>query len=502
MPGRRGAGGGGGSQANIVARQAREDHLSKFHAVASEHAKQRLNTHWEIATDAKIDQKKLISQMDATQAKHDDLLVARRKRLAQLLESEHEMHEKMLSQLVVTDEARREKLLQQARDLRVQREQERKKEAERQRDRLFREQAALIRGAESAIKVLHVADQRAAQLEMKQRLAAQKAEEDRVYAAQLEAQFSKQLARQQDDMEKIYVRNKEHVHSLENQVKYHESLKGKDRERETVEAREFREKCEREIREEKEQELRRRQMERQTATETKEMRKEVEARRAEEERQRRAEEETELQAIIQAKKEQELREIQRKKEAREQAVRHMKEVEYQMNQVAESETALDRRWMEEGEREWQRREAVWQKEQDRRDRMMTDVFESRRAQVIANRRREEEELEQKHRAHDEMERTMEANRIDDTDTRRRRFEIAQQTRQAQRDQFERRQAEKDRIRNEKRTELTAADAEENAYRAKITAELQKLEAAKPPAFQQVSLFKRKTGLAALQNGGF
>jgi hypothetical protein len=499
MPGRRGQ---GSVSSNIAARQSREEHLAKFQTVASEHAKQRLNTNWELATDAKIEQKKLIAEMDATQAKHDDLLVARRKRLAQLLEGEHEMHERMLSQLVVTDEARREKLLQKARDLRAQREEERQAEAERQRDRLFREQAALIRGAESAIKVLHVADQRARQLEMKERLAQQKAEEDRVYAAQLEAQYNRQLQRQQDDMEGIYRRNKSHVASLEQQVTYHEQAKSQERERARREAQEFREKCERELREEREKEQARRRAEREIAAETKEMRKEVQQRRAAEEQQRREDEQRELDAIIAAKKREEEAEIARRRAARDAAVSHMREVEDQMNQMAESETALDRRWMEEGEREWNRRESVWRREQDRRDRMMADVFESRRSQVIANRRREEEELARKHRDHEDMERLIETNRVDDTDTRRRRLDIAQQTRQAQRDQWERRQAEKDRLRDEKRTALTAAQEEEELYRAKITSELAKLDAAKPEKFQQVSLFKRKSGLAALQNGGF
>lgn len=497
MPGRRGVG-----EHNIGVRQRKEEHFARFSSVAQEHAKQRLATHWEIASDAKIEQKRLVAAMDAVQAKHDDLLVARRKRLAQLLEEEHEMHEKMLSQLIVTDEARREKLIQKARDLRAKREEDRQDEGKRQKDRLFREQAALIRGAESRIKVLHVADQRQAQLDLKERLKAQKDEEDRVYAQQLQTQFDKQTQRCQQDLEGIYQRNKAHVSALDQQMQQREISKQREREREHEEAIAFREKCEREIREEREAELRRRRVERETAAATKEMYKEVKARKDAEEAQRRAEEEAELNAIIEAKKQEEQREVIRRREARDQAVKHMREVEEQMNQIAESETALDRRWMEEGEREWDRREKVWRKEQDRRDRLMHDVFESRRNQVLDNRKRDEQELEQKHRDLDDMRQTIENNRIDDTDARRRRFEIAQQTRQAQRDQWAKRQAEKDRIRQEKRTELTDAEQEEANYRKKIQEELDKLEGAKPQRFQNVSLFKRKTGLAALQNGGF
>lgn len=497
MPGRRGVG-----EHNIGLRQKNEAHLAKFSSVAQEHAKQRLATHWEIASDAKIEQKRLISAMDAVQAKHDDLLVARRKRLAQLLEEEHEMHEKMLSQLIVTDEARREKLIQKARDLRAARESSRQEEAQRQKDRLFREQAALIRGAESNIKVLHVADQRFSQLDQRELVRTHKNEEDRVYSMQLQAQFDRQTQRQQEDMEKNYQRNKSHVTALDQQMRERELSKQRQREIEREEAIAFREKAEREIREEKEAELRRRRVERETAAETKEMYKEVKARKDAEEAQRRAEEEAELNAIIEARKLEEQREIIRRREARDQSVKHMREVEEQMNQMAESENALDRRWMEEGEREWQRREAVWRREQDRRDRLMQDVFENRRGQVIGNRQREAEELNQKNRDMEEMRATIEANRIDDTDARRKRFEIAQQTRQAQRDQWDRRQAEKDRIREEKRTELTDAERDEAEYRAKINAELAKLEAAKPDRFKNVSLFKRKTGLAALQNGGF
>ena len=497
MPARRGVG-----EHNIGVRQRKEEHLQRFAGVAQEHAKQRLATHWELATDSKIEQKRLVSAMDAVQAKHDDLLVARRKRLAQLLEGEHAMHENMLSQLIVTDEARREKLIQKARDLRDSRESARQQEAQFQRDRLFREQAALIRGAESSIKVLHVADQRARQLELRERLQAQKAEEDAVYAAQLQTQFDRQTLRRQEDMEGIYQRNRAHVQQLDSQVRQMQSEASLQRERAAADAVQFRLKAEAEIAAERQQAIDRRRKERDTAVETKEMYKDVKARRLAEDSERRAQEEAELNAIIEAKRQEELREQQRKRDAREQAVSHMRQVEAQMNAVAESETALDRRWMEEGEREWQRREATWRKEQDRRDALMTDVFESRRAQVVANRRREDEELAQKHRDYQEMQQTVRNNVLDDTDARSKRFEVAQHTRQAQREQWNRRQEEKDRIRREKMTELTAADAEEQAYRAKITQELEKLEAAKPAKFAHVSLFKRKTGLAALQNGGF
>jgi hypothetical protein len=486
----------------IALRQRQEEALERFAAAARDESRHRMQTLWELSTDAKIEGNRLSTAMDSVQAKHDDLLIARRKRLAQLLESEHQQYETMLDKLVVTDEARREKLMQKARDLRAQRELVRQEEAERQQARRFRQETALLRGAESRIKVLHVADMRAQQVEENERRRELQAAEEALRVRQLEEQMQRQAERQQQDLENQYKRNQETTRALDIQVRDMQDQKMRARQTLAEDAIAFQRRAETELAAEKEAELQRKRLAFSTAKETKEQFREVRARRELEEQQRREEEVKELEAILKAKTEDERRELERKRQARLESVANMQAVERQMNSQAEDESELDRYWQMEGEREWQKREATWKAEQNRRDHLMAEVFTSRRGQVLANREADRRDLEQTELDRLEMKRTMEILCDDDEAIRARQFGAAKDAQAHQLSQMARHQAERDAAERAKRTEKTAAQAEESQYRAKINRELAKLEAAKPASYAHVPLYRPKRGLAGLQNGGF
>jgi hypothetical protein len=172
----------------------------------------------------------------------------------------------------------------------------------------------------------------------------------------------------------------------------------------------------------------------------------------------------------------------------------MKFVEAQMNAAAESETALDRQWQEEGDAQWAKREAQWAREADRRNATLRDVYSTRNEQIHDARRREQEELERKRREHDEL--VAAGNRMGDQDTElaRRRKAQAVATRDYQQRQVSEKRNAADSHKYDKQNELTTAQAEEKAYEAKIAQELYKLDEARPDGFRHVKLGSRRQPL--------
>ena len=213
----------------IELRQRQEDHVAKYNSVAHDHQRARMRSQWEQATDKKIGTTQMVRAMDAVQARHDEVLMARRKRLAELLKAERDEHEAMLAGLVVTDDQRRERLMQKARDLRVEREQLRRKEADRRKDQLFREQSSLVRDAESRIKVLHIAAERAAQIEAAKRKKEAEANEDAFWEEQQREEQRQQAARSQADLQRMHQRAKQVNSDLALQVESNQSRKQQER---------------------------------------------------------------------------------------------------------------------------------------------------------------------------------------------------------------------------------------------------------------------------------
>jgi hypothetical protein len=478
----------------IELRQRHEDHVAKYNSVAVEHGKARMRSQWEHATDRKIQTTQLVRAMDSVQARHDEVLMARRTRLAELLETEREQHERMLAGLVVTDDQRRERLMQQARDLRVERERLRREEAERRKDQLFREQSALVRDAESRIKVLHVAAERQAQVEANERRKAYENDEGRYWQEQQREEQRQQAARAQADLQKLHQRSRQVNQDLALQVQRNEERKVADVHRDRAQDMQFVEEVRKGISKDQHIAEERRMKQRQIADETRTMN---EAQKVVKESQQsvlREEEKLELTTLLGQIAQDERREQERKRAAREAAAQQMKFVEAQMNAAAESETALDRQWQEEGDAQWAKREAQWAREADRRNATLRDVYSTRNEQIHDARRREQEELERKRREHDEL--VAAGNRMGDQDTElaRRRKAQAVATRDYQQRQVSEKRNAADSHKYDKQNELTTAQAEEKAYEAKIAQELYKLDEARPDGFRHVKLGSRRQPL--------
>lgn len=478
----------------IELRQRAEDHVAKFNSVAVDHDRARMRSRWEQSSDKKIQSTQLTRAMDLVQAQHDEVLMARRMRLAELLKDERDMHEKMLENLVVTDDQRRERLMQKARDLRVQREELRKEESEHRRDQLFREQSALVREAESRIKVLHIAAERDAQLKANAERRQAEKEEEQFWLEQQREEQRKQAQRAQRDLQQLHSRAQQVNADLALQVEKNQTRKQQEKEAIKHEDDVYREEIVRGIKADTDADHARRMKQRQIADETKTMNEEIRVQKEAADAIARAEEKKELDDLLKKIADDERREQQRKVEAREQAKFQMKFVEAQMNAQAESETALDKRWQEENDRQWSKREAQWKAESNKRDNLMRNVYETRKTQIREIRTQEETDLAHRRQEHDALVASGKQLSSDDLENQRKRRLAAIENRKFLERQVAEKQAISNADRDAKRNELTASQAVEKQYEAKISQELHKLDDARPQGFQHVKLGSKKRAI--------
>ena len=487
-------------EAHIQARQRVEEDTVNFTQAAARNREMKAHALWEQKTEQKIEAQKLSRTMDLVQARSDQVLVARRLRLAELLNDERAQHEKLLASMVVTDEQRRERLMQQARNLRAQREQERQRLAERRRDQLFREKSILVREAESHIKLLHVTDERQKQLEQRRLMKEQEEAEERYWAQQQAAAFEAQTERQRRDLEEQHRRQAANSESIAVQMQADAERKARQRQLEQQRDMQSVAEIQDEIRNEQAQQTARRLQQMELAAATRRDNEILEKKKLFLKQNAKAEEAAELAAILEQKAEEERRELERKQHIKEQARYQKMFVEAQMNAAKESENTMDQLWQDEADREWEKKEAVWRQDQAKRNAICDSVLDFRRKQVSQIRQKEVLDAALKREAI-LQERELNAQlAAEDTQLRQRQRADALEVQAFLRRQIAEKEMKKLKERDEKRNALTDAQMEEHVYREKINEELRKLDASKPAQFQSIQLGQsRRRGLATMWN---
>lgn len=467
--------------------------------ITAENSKMKMMGRWESSTAKRVASTEYYQAMDRIQARQDDVLVQRRERLAAMLLQERAEHDEMIAGLAETDEQRKERLMQHARDLRKQREEHRVAQSNCKKDQLAVQRSAAVREAESRLKVLQAADERHRQLEANQQARINKEEEERFFTEQWLEQQKLQNARARQDLENQHVRNRQRQADLALQVENNDVRKEEEKARLRADDAEFFRLLKEDQQKEFEKQELRRQRRTALAKEMKERNEELLAIKQDEYDRLRREDKQLLDDILREIAETEKKEAEAKRKARQEAVEHMRRVEAQMGEQAESETALDKLWQEENDREWAKKEARWMADQERRQRLLKNVMENRRQQVVAIREKESAEAQRRREEHEDMVRTLQRMREEDITSARDRLA---QHRKVQ-DYLAKQIAVRDRERAEaemgRKTALTDTQAEEFRMRDAIEAELRRLEAAKPDRYKAVMLQRNQKGLAGLQN---
>lgn len=485
--------------AAIEARQRAEEAQRHMQVTSAENSKMKMMGRWEQNTAKRVEATEYYRTMDRIQARQDDVLVARRERLAAMLLSEKEEYDKLIAGLAETDEQRRERLMQQARELRAQREVHRRGQSDMRMAQLALEKSAAVRQATSALKILQVSDARQQQLVELQERKARQAEEDQFFNEQWLENQKAQNARARQDLEDKHNLARQTQHDLKVQAKWNEVRKGQLKELQKEEDAEFF----RLLKEEQEAEAAKQEMRRNKrvalAAEMKahnEMLKKV---REEEYQKLRKEDKELLDDIIREMAENEKRDQEQKAKRRQEAVAHIRKVEAQMNEQAENETALDKLWQEENDREWAKREAKWLADQERREKLLRAVYETRRQQVRDIRSAESRERESKRAEHEEMVATINRMRAEDLSLAKNRRDEHLRTQDYLANQIATRDRERQIAHENWKTELTDDQRYEKFMEKQIKDEIDRLHSARPERYSAVPLHRQKRGLAGLEN---
>ncbi|KAG5478770.1 hypothetical protein LSCM1_06174 [Leishmania martiniquensis] len=476
---------------SIEARQRRENFMERFNAEQAAQERQKRTVEWELRGNERHKHQEVLQYMDVIQAQHNDTLVARRRRLAELLTQENELHMSMMTGLPETDTQRRERLIRKAQELRAKREEAKRVDNGARHDRLFRAKIDCLRQAESRLKVMQVADARYDQMAAAEERRRQEAAEAEFYAQQSAEAQRVATEREQRDLEAKYQRTQRMIGDLAAQVAGNRHRKELEKE----EARRDTEDFYRLLHEEQAQEARKRlqrlEKNRQLAQEMMEVNEELKRARQQDYERLKKEERDALDAMLATL-------TAEQQEQRAEKQRCMAEVRQQMLEQRQKarqkddEHALDGLWAEENEKQWRKREAQWEADQAKRDALLRSILIARRQQILDKRHKDREDAMLRKLEDRDFLASLSKERDLDSLERQRRRALLKETQQYLEWQIQQRMAEKEEARLAKRTELTDQQALEKQYEERIAREMASLEAAKPARYQDVPLLPKKS----------
>eukprot|EP00758_Cryptobia_borreli_P002445 Tbor_TRINITY_DN3036_c0_g1::TRINITY_DN3036_c0_g1_i1::g.17302::m.17302 len=485
--------------AAIEARQRAEEAQRHMQHIAAENSKMKTMGRWEESM-LKIDAgNEYYRTMDKIQARQDDVLVARRERLAVKLLAEKAEYDSLIAGLGETDAHRRERLMQQARDLRIEREEYRKAQSRKAMKSLALQGSAKVREATSHLKILQVANDRHRQLDEHTIMKKRKADEDKFFTEQWLEQVKQQNARCRQDHEDAFVNARNRQNDLALQVKHNDIRKGEAKQQKAEDDAEFMRLLKEEERKEYEKQDARRRARVALAQEMKETNEELKRIKVEDYERLKAEDRRLLDDILKEVAETEKKEAEAKKAKHEQVRENMRTMKADMEKTMENDTALDKLWQDECDKEWDKKEARWLEDQARREKLLRAVFQNRKDQTIALRLKEAQDAQDKLDERAAIIAKTEMMLQEDMDNARCSRSDQRKVQAYLSEQIAARDAARARENAAKKTELTDTQAQEFAMQSEIDAELRRLDAAKPERYRNVSLLPNRRGLAALEN---
>lgn len=344
-------------------------------------------TEFELRTDRRIERNNVRSRMGEMQQAEADSVEQRRQRLAQQIQAEQEAVKEDLRQTYETPEQRVQAMRERVSELRYAREKERRALAAEQLDRAWRENADGIRHLESRKMTALVMDERSRQLDEKARRREFDAALDEQYAREWEATRQQKIEREIQDAQKREALKRDMLGTLEQQIgekqrsralvaeskaDVHALLQEEWDASETAKARRA---------EEHRAQTQARRAELDYFNQLTLARKEAEAERERENDARL------IAALVDKERGVEEREAALRQARHAETLMYREHLAQQMEREAVSDAANERLRLEQQEVEWAKRQAQWDAETRARERLMADVYASRREQLRAKAQR-------------------------------------------------------------------------------------------------------------------
>mmetsp|Transcript_37660 Transcript_37660/g.67193 ORF Transcript_37660/g.67193 Transcript_37660/m.67193 type:complete len:491 (-) Transcript_37660:897-2369(-) len=366
---------------SITQRRQEEEKRAWYTDQVKQETNSRHYANWVNSTHEKIQHKGKMQLVEEMHEMHSRTVEERRERLCALLAAEQEEYFKALDNMVETQDARKQRLAAAALDLRQRREDKRAAIARQKADQAFKDNCDPLRTALSKQTTMQVAVDRQQQLQWAEARKHEEEEDDRIFAEMWEQERLKKVVRAQEDMEKTRTMNEKLKVQLAAQKDAFHQVKQREKELQQQQDALYKEQVEFQLAYDAQKERERRAQAVALGRANKEFNNMLRAEKEEKMRQKRSEDIRELDALL-AKIRAEEEADHRLKMARQAATqKFMEELKEHMGTEAANEAEMEHLWQLENEKQWAKREAQWQKDQEARDRLLRDVYEERAKQI-------------------------------------------------------------------------------------------------------------------------
>jgi len=371
-----------GSDYLILKRRAQEESRMRFEEVCKENHKVGCGAVWEIRTSNAIDAARTQQRVDRIRQADSTALEHRRERLSALLAEEHALFQRQLDELQETPEARKERMQARALELKEKREGERLQYVNEQYERQWRLACDPLREQDSKLIVKATNAARAYQIGEKMRQLEVEEHESRTFDEMWERDRQAKLGREEADLAARKSMGSAQKAVLDRQVGELHSYRTKEKQLMSEEALMLREQCELERDEAKRVEEMRAKMVAQAHDELNAFNEQKRSHLQSAVSQEKAEDSSRLAARLEAEAIQEAREHAAKVAMQQETKLFADHMLAQKREMHKYEAVQEGIRQQELDKAWDKRLAVWGAEQEARERLMAQVLDERKLQVM------------------------------------------------------------------------------------------------------------------------
>lgn len=336
---------------------------------------------WVNSTHDKIQNKGKEQLVKQYEEMHQRTVEERRERLVALLAAEQEEYFAALDNMVETQDQRKQRLAAAALELKQRRESKREQVAKEKLDQAFRENCDPLRAALSKQNTVQVAAERQQQLLWNEARRHEEREDDLIFDEMWEQERLKKVQRAQEDMERAKTMNEKLRVQLKAQKDAFDTVKRREEELRLEQDLLYKEQVEHQLKYDAQKEAERRAEAVALGRSNRQYNDMLRAEKDEQQRQKRAAAQQELDELLAKIQEEEEADARMKVQRQQATKKYMDELREHMGTEAANEAEMEHLWQQENEKEWAKREAKWQAEQDVRDNLLRQVFEERAVQL-------------------------------------------------------------------------------------------------------------------------
>ncbi|KAA6394884.1 MAG: hypothetical protein EZS28_009590 [Streblomastix strix] len=372
------------------------------------HQKGYTPTHFETRTDVKLVSANMKRNIERLRHERQKDLERRRMLLANLYREDEQQYIREFAQVNETPQQRNEKRKQRAYDLRARREEEDRAKSQVIMDKKFGDESDLVKKKRTELDALQVASDQLLQINQKRENKAREQEKEKEWAAVWENERLKKLEEELRRADRAKMLDKEMVAKLDEQIDEIIQRKLADERLHFEEAQLAQEKEDLRKKKEEQEFLEKEREKGLNFCEYKRFNKILAQKAAREAAKQRDEDIKYIQSVLDREKREMDAEKAVKDEQRRELIMQRQLLLDEMRAIKEDDKEIDRLIAIEGEKEYQKRAAVWKKEQDARDKLLREVIADREAMI---KRRIQEKIDAMEDNYAEAERIAEQVRI-------------------------------------------------------------------------------------------